>query len=414
MTKLDGETPEESFDNLSDTVARFERRPVLKALSAGAVVSLGSGITAASGDDDQDGGDQPSQQIDPQFGYSTADAANIPDGLAPDHEVELHTNEPADPQNPSRPLFFHFEPSGIHVDAGDIVQFTLVSPDHSITAYHHGMGFQQRVPDGVPPFSSPVLNVGGAWLYEFTESGVYDVYCGPHHILGMDMRIVVGDLTEEDLPDYVETFEGSEDPPLLPPFSKEFLEHELNAPSDENEGCEWTWVTPQEILGADSLDPLSIQDRGAVPFTDVLADIDRFADVTLEHGDAGEADEDAEATATVQVRDHAEYGEILVGPDEMTLYMFVPDAEAGGESTCYGNCAVTWPPLTVDGEPTAGDGVTAPLTTIERQNGEMQVVANDRPLYHFTQDEEPGDATGQGVNEVWWVLDPSGTPIQSG
>lgn len=407
MTRPNAEKPEGSFDDPSEKVAGFERRPLLKALGAGTVVSLGSGIATASDNDEQDSKDRTTQQIDPQFGFSTADAANIPENIAPDHEVELHTNEPADLQNPDRPLFFHFEPSGIHVNAGDIVQFTLRTPDHTITAYHPAMGFQQRVPDGVPPFSSPVLNIGGVWLYEFTEPGVYDVYCGPHHVLGMAMRIVVGDLAEEDLPEYVETFEGSEDPPLLAPFSKGFLEHELNAPSEDNEGCEWTWLTPQEILSVDALDPMTIQDRGTVPFADVLADIDRFADVTLEHDDADDA------AATVHVRDHAEHGEILVGPNEMTLYMFVPDGEAPGESTCYGNCAVTWPPLTVDSEPIAGDGVTADLTTIERGTGEMQVVANDWPLYYFAQDEEPGDATGQGANDVWWVLDPSGTPIQS-
>lgn len=421
MTTPNADKSEESFDDPRRGLVGFKRRPVIKALGAGAVVSLGSGIATAGGDDgderdggdEQDGSDRPSQQIDPQFGYATADAGEIPGNIAPDHEVELHTNEPADLQNPDRPLFFHFEPSGIHVKTGEIVQFTLKAPDHTITAYHPGTGFQQRVPDRVPPFSSPVLNVGGAWLYEFTEPGVYDVYCGPHHVLGMNMRIVVGDLTEEDLPAYVETFEGSEDPPLLAPFSKEFLEHELNAPSEDNEECEWTWLTPQEVLRADALDPMTIQDRGTVPFADVLADIDRFADVTLAHEDADEADGADGAAATVQVREHAEYGEMLVGPDEMTLYMFIPDGEAADESTCYGDCAAAWPPLTVDDEPVGGDSVTAELTTIERETGEMQVVANDWPLYYFAQDEGPGDATGQGVNDVWWVLDPSGTPIQS-
>jgi plastocyanin len=53
---------------------------------------------------------------------------------------------------------FHFEPSGLSVQCGDIVQFTYESPNHTISPYHPGQGFQQRVPDGVPPFSSPRVN----------------------------------------------------------------------------------------------------------------------------------------------------------------------------------------------------------------------------------------------------------------
>ncbi len=101
----------------------------------------------------------------------------------------------------------------------------------------------------------------------------------------MSMRLVVGDLAAESVPDYEATFEGSDDPPLLPPFSPAFLEHELNAISDANEDCDWPWLTPQEVLDAPALDPMGIQERGAVSFVDVLADIDRFAEVGPLHDD---------------------------------------------------------------------------------------------------------------------------------
>ncbi|MBZ6496339.1 plastocyanin [Haloterrigena longa] len=282
MMAPDEERTEESLDNPLNKRFDFERRPLLKLLSAGTMLSLGTNTAIASGDESNGSDDEAtsSRRIDPQYGFATPDATAVPENLEPDHVVELHTDEPDDPNDPDRTPFFHFDPSGIHVNAGDVVQFTPESPDHTITAYHPGVGFQQRVPDGVPPFSSPVLSIDSAWLYEFTEAGVYDLYCGPHHVLGMSMRIIVGDLTEEDIPDYEDTFEGSQDPPLLAPFSREFLEHELNETNDANEGCEWSWLTPQEILDADVLDPETIQDRGTVPFRDVLADIDRFADET--------------------------------------------------------------------------------------------------------------------------------------
>jgi predicted lipoprotein with Yx(FWY)xxD motif len=117
--------------------------------------------------------------------------------------------------------------------------------------------------------------------------------------------------------------------------------------------------------------------------------------------------------ATVQVRANPDLGDVLVGPEGMTLYMFDRDTQGAGSSTCADSCADTWPPLTVDGEPSAGGDVTVDLSTFEREDGSTQAVANGWPLYYFTPDEEPGDASGQGVNDVWWVLRPDGTPVRS-
>lgn len=248
----------------------IDRRSLLVALGVGAAsVGTMSGSAAADHDDPHP------PQIDSHYGYSTPDAEAIPEPLEPDHVVDLLVIPP----NPAEeiPVLFAFDPAGLHVEKGDIVQFTFTTPDHTVTSYHPQHGFQQRVPDGVPPFSSPIVSGGGAWLYEFCEAGVYDLYCGPHHILGMAMRIVVGDLDEDDVPDYVDTFEPGEDgPPLLPPFSKEELEEGLNGFSGENEGCEWPWLTPHEVLAAEALDPMEIQSAGEVWFTDVLEDVDRF------------------------------------------------------------------------------------------------------------------------------------------
>jgi hypothetical protein len=123
-----------------------------------------------------------------------------------------------------------------------------------------------------------VINVEGAWLYEFDTEGLYDVYCAPHHILGMAMRMVVGDLAEGDVPAYEDTFEGSEEPPLLAPFSTEFLETELEHFSrpGTNVRSEWVWLTPVEVLDADALDPGNVQNEGRVPFDAVLEGVERI------------------------------------------------------------------------------------------------------------------------------------------
>jgi len=108
---------------------------------------------------------------------------------------------------------------------------------------------------------------------------------------------------------------------------------------------------------------------------------------------------------TVEVRTHPEYGVILTDPEGMTLYLFTNDE--AGESTCYDDCAEAWPPLTVEGSPTIPDGLPGEFDTTERDDGTEQVTYEGMPLYYFQNDEEPGDATGQGANDVWFVVNPT-------
>ncbi len=106
-----------------------------------------------------------------------------------EHQVLMHIEEVAD-----RPLpVFYFEPIGLHVQPGDTVTFVAASPHHTATAYHGQHVKSQRVPEGVEPFSSPVVPVGESWSYTFTVPGTYDVWCAPHEPYGMAMRIVVGE-----------------------------------------------------------------------------------------------------------------------------------------------------------------------------------------------------------------------------
>ncbi len=106
-------------------------------------------------------------------------------------------------------------------------------------------------------------------------------------------------------------------------------------------------------------------------------------------------------------------GQILVGANGMSLYMF--DKDEPNKSNCYEGCAVKWPPLLVNAgeQPTAGEGVTAKLGVTERTDGTYQVTANGWPLYYWFEDVNPGDVLGQAVGDVWWVLAPDGTIIRT-
>lgn len=119
----------------------------------------------------------------------------------------------------------------------------------------------------------------------------------------------------------------------------------------------------------------------------------------------------AQGGSTVQVAEHPTYGKMLVDANGMTLYVFAKDDP--GMSNCYDACAQNWPPLTVaKGEtPTAGPGVTGTLGVIERKDGTYQVTYNDMPLYYFFKDKNPGDANGQGIKGIWFVVHPDAPSV---
>ena len=49
-------------------------------------------------------------------------------------------------------------------------------------------------------------------------------------------------------------------------------------------------------------------------------------------------------------------------------------------------------------------GSTRSLATIKRPNGSEQVTYKGMPLYTYTGDSKAGDATGQGLDGIWFVI----------
>ena len=92
---------------------------------------------------------------------------------------------------------------------------------------------------------------------------------------------------------------------------------------------------------------------------------------------------------------------MLVGPTQMTLYVF--DKDAAGKSMCNGGCATNWPPLMALANATPiGD-----WSVVMRDDGSKQWAYKGRPLYHWAKDTKPGDMTGDGLlNTSWHVAKP--------
>ncbi len=111
-------------------------------------------------------------------------------------------------------------------------------------------------------------------------------------------------------------------------------------------------------------------------------------------------------SASVKAASVGSLGTVLVNPSGMTLYRYTPDGT--NKSVCTGGCASLWPPLTVPtGATTATGGSGIPssdLGIIMRTDGSHQVTYKGMPLYTYTGDTKAGDATGQGLDGIWFVV----------
>lgn len=91
-------------------------------------------------------------------------------------------------------------------------------------------------------------------------------------------------------------------------------------------------------------------------------------------------------------------GKILTTPDGMTVYTF--DKDSAGASSCYGDCAEEWAPVmaAADAQP------FGKMSVIARTDGTHQWAYDGMPLYHYDDDDAPGDVEGDNEKGVWHVV----------
>jgi predicted lipoprotein with Yx(FWY)xxD motif len=136
-----------------------------------------------------------------------------------------------------------------------------------------------------------------------------------------------------------------------------------------------------------------------------------------ENGNADEGNNDGRWAGKVVLRvvTDPQMGEIVVDAKGRTLYVF--DKDRRNRSNCSGDCAKAWPPVKGPSKLTADNLVVEGIDrdrvgNIERPDGVCQITLNGQPLYLFAKDTKPGDTKGQGVQDVWWVVDENGQKIE--
>jgi predicted lipoprotein with Yx(FWY)xxD motif len=120
----------------------------------------------------------------------------------------------------------------------------------------------------------------------------------------------------------------------------------------------------------------------------------------------------ATAAPSVTVRSSS-YGRILFDGSNRALYAFTRDPRS--RATCYGGCAVAWPPYIVRGNLRAGPGTSRSLLgTTRRRDGRRQLTYAGKPLYYYVHDGR-GQVLCQNVTEfggIWLVVRASGRLVR--
>ncbi|MEU7769656.1 hypothetical protein AB0B25_32015 [Nocardia sp. NPDC049190] len=103
-------------------------------------------------------------------------------------------------------------------------------------------------------------------------------------------------------------------------------------------------------------------------------------------------------------------GQYVADGSGRSLYRFDKDTAKPSVSNCAGQCAMTWPPLTVARDQSVYvSGVDPQLVGfIERADGACQITIGGWPVYYFSKDKKPGDLLGQGVGNTWFAVAPNG------
>ncbi len=127
----------------------------------------------------------------------------------------------------------------------------------------------------------------------------------------------------------------------------------------------------------------------------------------------------AQDAITITTAESDEYGTYLTSADGRPLYLFTADQKAteGQEPVigCEAACLEIWPLVSVnEGEPTAGEGVSADMIGTTEHLAQTVVTYNGWRLYTFQKDEGADAPQGQDVESFggeWYLVTPEGEKV---
>ena len=110
----------------------------------------------------------------------------------------------------------------------------------------------------------------------------------------------------------------------------------------------------------------------------------------------------------IKIQEKAGIGKYLTDTEGKTLYSFKKDTL--GKSACTGPCIEKWPIYYREKVAAPKEIKAEDFGTITREDGKKQTTFRGYPLYYWSNDKQPGDTTGQGVINLWYVVNPDKFP----
>jgi predicted lipoprotein with Yx(FWY)xxD motif len=100
-------------------------------------------------------------------------------------------------------------------------------------------------------------------------------------------------------------------------------------------------------------------------------------------------------------------GSVVTDEKGMTLYSYGKDQANPSKWTCAGSCTGTWTPVIV-GDSVGTSGVAKSLLGTVHRDGRKQLTLAGWPLYRYVGDTQAGQVNGQGKDDEWYAMTPSG------
>jgi predicted lipoprotein with Yx(FWY)xxD motif len=175
-------------------------------------------------------------------------------------------------------------------------------------------------------------------------------------------------------------------------------EEEPTEPAAEEE------ETPEVEATAGVTDTTDITDTAEMTETPEIEATDEVT-ATEEMTDTSEMDTGEGAMAALNISESDTSGPYLADAEGYTLYTYTGADESQIDTSM-------WEPVEASDADTVGEGLDESLLGSVDRDGVQQLTYNNYPLYRYTGDAQPGDMSGQGMDESWYALSDLGEPIQ--
>jgi predicted lipoprotein with Yx(FWY)xxD motif len=110
-----------------------------------------------------------------------------------------------------------------------------------------------------------------------------------------------------------------------------------------------------------------------------------------------------EPAVALQLLENEKIGEYLADASGMALYYFTKDKP--DTTHCTGECLEKWPAFYSENIQVPEGFNKEDFDTITREDiGQKQTTFKGYPLYYFIKDKMSGDVKGQGVKNVWFIV----------